>query len=169
MGSQDKTKQGLIEENEELKRRIRELEGNLDLSGNSERQDIPARYLGLMLDNAQEAIVVNQDETYKYANKKAAEMHRCTVEEMKSKLIREMIHPDDYEKVIANYERRVKGEQVEEFDRANFSRGKQNVVTMVNAASKVIKVEEPAKRQAGVKVGSVAELVDKLKNEAKVI
>ncbi|HVI50949.1 MAG TPA: electron transfer flavoprotein subunit beta/FixA family protein, partial [Candidatus Sulfotelmatobacter sp.] len=32
-----------------------------------------------------------------------------------------------------------------------------------------LKVEEPAKRQAGVKVGSVAELVEKLKNEAKVI
>ena len=34
---------------------------------------------------------------------------------------------------------------------------------------KVLKVEEPAKRQAGVKVKSAAELVDKLKNEAKVI
>lgn len=33
----------------------------------------------------------------------------------------------------------------------------------------VLKVSEPAARQAGVKVGSVAELVDKLKNEAKVI
>ena len=33
----------------------------------------------------------------------------------------------------------------------------------------VLKVEEPAKRQAGRKVGSVAELVDKLRNEAKVI
>jgi electron transfer flavoprotein beta subunit len=32
-----------------------------------------------------------------------------------------------------------------------------------------LKVTEPAKRSAGVKVGSVAELVDKLKNEAKVI
>jgi electron transfer flavoprotein beta subunit len=32
-----------------------------------------------------------------------------------------------------------------------------------------LKVEEPAKRQAGVKVESVAELVDKLKNEAGVI
>ena len=37
---------------------------------------------------------------------------------------------------------KVRGEQVEEFDRANFTRGKQNVVTMVNAASKVIKVED---------------------------
>jgi electron transfer flavoprotein beta subunit len=34
---------------------------------------------------------------------------------------------------------------------------------------KVLKVEEPAKRSAGVRVGSVAELVDKLRNEAKVI
>ena len=32
-----------------------------------------------------------------------------------------------------------------------------------------LKVEEPAKRKAGVKVGSVADLVDRLKNEAKVI
>ncbi len=32
-----------------------------------------------------------------------------------------------------------------------------------------VKVSEPPKRKAGVKVGSVAELVEKLKNEAKVI
>ena len=34
---------------------------------------------------------------------------------------------------------------------------------------KTLKVEEPPKRKAGVKVKSVAELVDKLRNEAKVI
>jgi electron transfer flavoprotein beta subunit len=33
----------------------------------------------------------------------------------------------------------------------------------------IVKVVEPARRQAGVKVKSVAELVDKLRNEAKVI
>src|SRR5689334_25408560 len=32
-----------------------------------------------------------------------------------------------------------------------------------------LKVEEPPKRKGGVKVGSVEELVDKLKNEARVI
>jgi electron transfer flavoprotein beta subunit len=32
-----------------------------------------------------------------------------------------------------------------------------------------VKVEEPEARQAGIKVASVTELVDKLKNEAKVI
>ena len=34
---------------------------------------------------------------------------------------------------------------------------------------KIVKVEEPVARQAGIKVGSVSELVEKLKNEAKVI
>jgi electron transfer flavoprotein beta subunit len=34
---------------------------------------------------------------------------------------------------------------------------------------KVVKVTEPAKRQGGVKVASVAELIDKLKNEAGVL
>ena len=32
-----------------------------------------------------------------------------------------------------------------------------------------LKVSEPAQRQAGIIVGSVSELVDKLRNEAKVI
>ena len=32
-----------------------------------------------------------------------------------------------------------------------------------------IRVEEPPERQAGIKVKSVDELIDKLKNEAKVI
>jgi electron transfer flavoprotein beta subunit len=39
----------------------------------------------------------------------------------------------------------------------------------VGARVKTLKVSEPPVRQAGVKVGSVAELVDKLKNEAKVL
>jgi electron transfer flavoprotein beta subunit len=34
---------------------------------------------------------------------------------------------------------------------------------------KVLKVTEPPQRQAGIKVESVAELVDKLKNEAGVL
>jgi electron transfer flavoprotein beta subunit len=41
----------------------------------------------------------------------------------------------------------------------------------VNVSNKIqqIKVEEPPKRKGGIKVASVAELVSKLKNEAKVI
>ncbi|WP_025030562.1 electron transfer flavoprotein subunit beta/FixA family protein [Nitratireductor aquibiodomus] len=39
----------------------------------------------------------------------------------------------------------------------------------VKARLKVLKTEEPAGRKGGIKVGSVAELVDKLKNEAGVL
>ncbi|CAB0151111.1 Electron transfer flavoprotein subunit beta [Pseudidiomarina piscicola] len=39
----------------------------------------------------------------------------------------------------------------------------------VNRTVKLLKVEPPAERSAGVKVADVAELVEKLKNEAKVI
>lgn len=37
------------------------------------------------------------------------------------------------------------------------------------SALKVVSVEEPPKRKAGVKVASVDELIDKLKNEAKIL
>jgi electron transfer flavoprotein beta subunit len=39
----------------------------------------------------------------------------------------------------------------------------------VTPTIEVLSVEPPAERQAGIKVASVEELVDKLKNEAKVI
>ena len=39
----------------------------------------------------------------------------------------------------------------------------------LGARTELLKVEPPAERQAGVKVETVAELVDKLKNEAKVL
>jgi electron transfer flavoprotein beta subunit len=44
-----------------------------------------------------------------------------------------------------------------------------NLGVEVTPQLKTLKVTEPPKRQAGIKVGSVAELVDKLKNEARVI
>lgn len=45
----------------------------------------------------------------------------------------------------------------------------ENVGVEFTPRIKVLKVEEPAKRSAGIKVESVDELIDKLKNEAKVI
>ena len=60
----------------------------------------------------------------------------------------------------------------------NIMKAKKKPIEQINASdlgvdisSKIqqIKVEEPPKRQAGIKVSSVAELVQKLKNEAKVI
>jgi electron transfer flavoprotein beta subunit len=39
----------------------------------------------------------------------------------------------------------------------------------VSPRHKILKVEEPARRQSGVRVGDVGQLVEKLRNEAKVI
>ena len=60
----------------------------------------------------------------------------------------------------------------------NIMKAKKKPLEQINAADlgvdtkpriEQIKVEEPPKRKAGIKVASVAELVQKLKNEAKVI
>jgi electron transfer flavoprotein beta subunit len=39
----------------------------------------------------------------------------------------------------------------------------------ITSTNRTVKVEAPAVRSAGIKVKSVAELVEKLKNEAKVL
>jgi electron transfer flavoprotein beta subunit len=60
----------------------------------------------------------------------------------------------------------------------NIMKAKKKPVDQLNASElgvdisprvEQIKVEEPPKRKAGIKVANVAELVQKLKNEAKVI
>ena len=60
----------------------------------------------------------------------------------------------------------------------NIMKAKKQPIEQINASDlgvdttprvQLIKVEEPPKRKAGIKVASVAELVQKLKNEAKVI
>ena len=60
----------------------------------------------------------------------------------------------------------------------NIMKAKKKQIEQINASDLGVdissrieqtKVEEPPKRKAGIKVSSVAELVQKLKNEAKVI
>ena len=60
----------------------------------------------------------------------------------------------------------------------NIMKAKKKPIEQINASDlgidtkpriEQIKVEEPPKRKAGIKVASVEELVQKLKNEAKVI
>lgn len=60
----------------------------------------------------------------------------------------------------------------------NIMKAKQKVLTtftvdqlgvVIHSALQVLKVENPPGRQAGIKVANVAELIDKLKNEAKVL
>jgi electron transfer flavoprotein beta subunit len=57
---------------------------------------------------------------------------------------------------------KAKKKPLEEIDAAEFG-------IALEPRIKVLKTAEPGERQAGVRVGSVAELVDKLRNEAGVL
>ncbi|MRR17198.1 MAG: PAS domain S-box protein [Deltaproteobacteria bacterium] len=77
--------------------------------------NIPIQYLTPMLDNAQEAIVVHQDEVIKYVNKRASEIDGRPIRKLIGKQIRETTHPDDYELVLRNYLDKLQGKAVNKY------------------------------------------------------
>lgn len=70
---------------------------------------ISIQYLKSVLDSAQEAIVIVQDERYKYVNKRASEIDGRPAEAFIGRHIREMSHPEDYPQVIKSYYWKLKG------------------------------------------------------------
>ncbi len=66
----------------------------------------------LLVENANEAVVVFQDKMFKFFNPKALDISGCSQEELASKPINELIHPDDQDLVIGNYFKRIQGEDV---------------------------------------------------------
>jgi PAS domain S-box-containing protein len=66
-----------------------------------------------VVENAYEGIVVSQDGLLKYANPRALELTRRTLQEALSTPFIEMVHPDDRARVYGNYLRRLRGEAVE--------------------------------------------------------
>lgn len=68
----------------------------------------------LLIENANEAIIVAQDEAIKFANPKFLEITGRTIEEIKSEGFAGLIHPDDRKMVIENHHRRLQGEQLPE-------------------------------------------------------
>ncbi|WP_054030953.1 PAS domain S-box protein [Desulfatitalea tepidiphila] len=89
-----------------LKKKKLSLQSNLDL---------PADYMRLVLENTHEAIMIIQDEKYKFINQNFANVYGYSPEEMYRKSIKDIVHPEDYERVRSNYYRRLKGEQVEKY------------------------------------------------------
>ncbi len=57
----------------------------------------------IVLETAQEAIVVIQDGKNKYSNIKAAEISGFSIEELHDKPLSETVHPDDYMEVLTVY------------------------------------------------------------------
>ena len=63
------------------------------------------------VENANEAIVVTQDETLKYCNPQITELTGYSMEEMRSFGFEKFIHPEDLEVVLDEHQARVSGEK----------------------------------------------------------
>jgi PAS domain S-box-containing protein len=66
----------------------------------------------ILVENANEAIIVAQDDLLKFVNSKAVEITGYSREELNNKPFTELIHPDDRKMVIERYRKRLKGEEV---------------------------------------------------------
>jgi PAS domain S-box-containing protein len=66
----------------------------------------------LVVENAGEAIVIDQDGMHKFVNRRAVEILGYSKEELTSRPFIEFVHPDDREMVLERYTKRMKGEGV---------------------------------------------------------
>jgi len=66
----------------------------------------------LLIENANEAIVVVQEGLLKFVNPKVVEITGYSKQELESKQITELIHPDDRQMVMENHLKKLKGEWV---------------------------------------------------------
>ena len=66
----------------------------------------------LVIENANEAIVVAQDGMHKFFNRKALEITGCTEEEYAATPFLELIHPEDRDMVLERHSKRLKGEDL---------------------------------------------------------
>lgn len=68
----------------------------------------------LMFETSQEGILVAQDYKMVYFNPVFIELSGYSASELENKHFAELIHPDDFEKVVNNYRKRLSGEFVEQ-------------------------------------------------------
>lgn len=68
----------------------------------------------LMFETSQEGILVAQDYKMVYFNPVFVELSGFSASELENKPFAEMIHPDDFEKVVNNYRKRLSGEMAEQ-------------------------------------------------------
>jgi PAS domain S-box-containing protein len=98
-----KSEDALARAKDELEIRVKERTSDLAKSEENYR---------LLVENANEAVMVFQDNRVKYYNPKAQEIFGYSGEEFASKEFPEFIHPADREMVIERHFKRLKGERV---------------------------------------------------------
>ena len=95
--------------NEELQQEIGERRWMEDVLRKSEEK------YRLVVENANEGIVVNQDGFFKFVNAKAVKIMGYPKEELTSRPFTEFIHPDERDTMVERHLKRIKGDSVPSF------------------------------------------------------
>jgi PAS domain S-box-containing protein len=92
--------------NDELKRKIAEHKQADEALRESEEK------YRILIENANDAIFIVQDDRVKFPNPRAQEMTPYSGEELAKISFSDLIHPEDREMVLENHEKRLKGEEL---------------------------------------------------------
>lgn len=65
-----------------------------------------------LIENANEAILVAQNEVFQYANPKAEKLFGCSAEELSAKSLSHFIHREDSDMVMERYAKRLGGDEL---------------------------------------------------------
>ncbi len=96
----------------ELEEKIKKLEADIEKRIQTE-EDLQARLekYKLVFEKAGEAIFIIQDGVIKFANRKTRGVLGYTNEELKTRPLVEIVHPEDRERVVSRYRKKLKGEK----------------------------------------------------------
>ena len=115
MAQKDKTKEGLIKDIKLLKKRIAELETVDTESKKAEEalQQSEGNFKGIV-ENANDGMLIGTGEEgwHVYANRRAVEITGYSIEELLKTRIRDLVHPDEFPKLIERYKKRLAGLEV---------------------------------------------------------
>jgi PAS domain S-box-containing protein len=113
LNDHDKTKDQLIEDLVEIRQIVAKLKTleNMYKQTEEKLRDSEEKYR-IMVENANEPILVAQDGILKFANQKAVEVIGYQMDELTSRPFVDFIHTDDREIVIERHMKRLKGEEI---------------------------------------------------------
>ena len=114
MKDQYKTKQKLIEELEDLRKQVTKLKGMETKRKRTEEMLWESKEnFRTLAENAVDGILIAVDEgATVYANKRAAEIMGYSVAELLKTTIKDLAHPDESEKVMERYRKKLEGKSV---------------------------------------------------------
>lgn len=116
--TKEKSKKQLLKELEILKQRIKAFESMEAERRRVEEELRESRELYRdLVDKAGIAISIEDTEgNIIFVNENNAKLHGYTVEEMKKMSIKDVVHPEDYEKVLENHKKQLSGEGLQRYE-----------------------------------------------------